>query len=386
MSTLYLYNPENDIALGHDPGARFTPPRAAERLARYGSPLLWWMAREGDSVYVPEPEDEAYARELAAWHDTMAQRFGHGAAIVHTLDVGEGVVAEPWGWSAHTARMIAQGGAKVPDTVTENLDMLRNLSHRRTSIEINRRLREALSGVYGHQLEATGAVEAKTADQADEALRMYGGEVFVKSPWSSSGRGVADGRRMTEEKLRERCLSAISRQGSVLIEPAYGKLADFAMLFRSDGRGRVSGHGLSVFFNERGASYTGNVVASDSRLRNIICRNLPERLLCDVNAELERILSGLVGSHYRGYLGVDMMAVAGKGGLPAMVPCVELNLRMTMGVVAHELYSRPHACGAQGADDMAVMKTIPGKRPTATPGALPLVPYNDYFNIELTEG
>ena len=72
-------------------------------------------------------------------------------------------------------------------------------------------------------------------------------------------------------------------------------------------------------------------------------------------------------------MGVDMMVVRRGDGF-ALVPCVELNLRMTMGVVAHRIHA---LTGMEG-----TMRVCPGKKATATRGALPLVPENPYFNIE----
>ena len=383
MNTLYLYNPENDIALGHDPKARFTAPRAAERLARYGAPVLWWVAEAGDAVYVPEPESEIYAEELALWRMEMERRFGPGAEIVHTLNVDK--MAEPWGWSAHTARILAEGGAEVPELIADNLGRIRDISHRHTSVEINRQIREELGEKWGSRLQAAGGREVRDARELERVLGTMGCGVFVKSPWSSSGRGVADCRRLSDDKTRERCLAIIARQGSVLVEPAYEKIQGFAMLFRSDGAGRVESVGLSVFMTERRASYSGNLVASDETLRARLVTLLPEELLRDVNRALERILTEITDSCYRGYMGVDMMAVATERGEAAIVPCVELNLRMTMGVVAHSLYRRLAGSG-KAPSGPGLMKMIPGKRPAATPEGLPLVPYNDFFNIVLEEG
>ena len=66
-----------------------------------------------------------------------------------------------------------------------------------------------------------------------------------------------------------------------------------------------------------------------------------------VRRELERRLSLLLAADYAGYLGVDMMICSDNGGL-LIHPCVEINLRMNMGVVSHVLsvrYLHPLATG-----------------------------------------
>lgn len=375
MNTLYIYNPENDIALAYDASVRFTPPRQAAMLARYGALLMSWIASDGDYVYVPEPLDEEYASSLRRWQVDVPDRFGLKSKIVHAFPTD--ALPEPWGWSVHIARTLVKGGVSLPRQIASHLEEMRNLSHRRISIEINCRLRQSLRLSWGDSVCAEGAEEIDDTEAMDSVLSCRGGDVFVKSPWSSSGRGVVDGRTLSSERLRERCRAIVAAQGSVLIEPAYDKVADFAMLFRSDGCGNVSFVGLSMFTTERGASYSGNIIDSDDAIFARLKDYVPAALLCDIRNELIAILSDLAGNAYRGYLGVDMMIVNVSDGKFAVVPCVELNLRCTMGVIAHEVYRHFNSTG--------MMRVVPGKRTAAEPlGALPLVPVNDCFNIFFT--
>ncbi len=59
----------------------------------------------------------------------------------------------------------------------------------------------------------------------------------------------------------------------------------------------------------------------------------------DRSSRSSRALTSLLDSRYCGYMGVDMMVVRRGDGF-ALVPCVELNLRMTMGVVAMKVAER----------------------------------------------
>lgn len=61
------------------------------------------------------------------------------------------------------------------------------------------------------------------------------------------------------------------------------------------------------------------------------------------------MLEKLYGGKYTGHLGVDMMVCPDQGGYPyAIHPHVEVNLRMTMGMVAWVFYNRFVACGSKG--------------------------------------
>lgn len=128
-----------------------------------------------------------------------------------------------------------------------------------------------------------------------------------------------------------------------MVERGYDKITDFASLFHSDGK-RVTFRGLSLFITESRGVYSGNVVAPQAMILDMIDRSaqsvglhtstdLPQRIH-DIASSLEPILSGLICPHYTGWLGIDMMIYRDTDGQPRIHPCIELNLRMTMGVVA----------------------------------------------------
>jgi hypothetical protein len=51
-------------------------------------------------------------------------------------------------------------------------------------------------------------------------------------------------------------------------------------------------------------------------------------------------IDDLIAPHYNGYLGIDMMLYWDENGKIALNPCVEVNLRMTMGMVTAAMGSR----------------------------------------------
>jgi len=132
----------------------------------------------------------------------------------------------------------------------------------------------------------------------------------------------------------------IRRQDSVMVEKALDKVLDFAMLFHA-GNGRVSLSGYSAFVAENGVAYSGNLVMPDCKIKNeYIGRYISPSVLDELESALPPILSELIGDIYNGYFGVDMMVYRDDSGDYAVAPCVEVNLRMTMGVVAHRLGKR----------------------------------------------
>lgn len=311
---IHLFNPENDLALAL--GCRhYTPPPHARAIHTAGALLPMWWAEQGDRILAPDSLREDAER--------LAARFGlHGKVAGGMPEADE---ACPWGWSLDAKRQFLRAGVKE-DVLPEYraIERMRQLSHRRMSVEILRRL----DGNHPIPLEITDPREVVEAERRAPGC-------YVKSPWSGSGRGVFCARSLGEEALLRRAEGIIHRQGSVMVERGLDKALDFAALFFSDGAS-VRFRGFSIFETEERGMYSGNVVAPQSWLEERLAGFIDYDGLMTTIGREEEILESLVGSDYRGWLGIDMM-VYREGGRYKTMPCVELNLRRTMGVVALDI-------------------------------------------------
>lgn len=379
MATAYWFCPENDIALGRDT-ASFTPPRQAAMLGRYGALLPWWSGTPDDVVLVPSDLSELERYALEQWQTAVTQAFGEGPRFVTNLNGIDRITRlQPWGISRYSAHRLERAGAPahLTDAMNAKADECRRLSHRRSSIRICRLLTEAIKPDKLTISVPHAPVEAFSIDEASKTIAEFG-EVYVKSPWSSSGRGVLHGHADAPGQLLRRCENAIATQGSVMIERAHKNLLDFAMLFRAS-EGKVTPEGLSLFFNVRDGAYGGNMLASDAGIAAHIRRLLPDFEPELLGGLMCRVLETLIGDSYTGPLGIDMM-VAEENGNTYLVPCVELNLRATMGFVARDVYRKT-------AGRYNLMQIIPGgvlngATHNALKGELAdLVPPNPYFRI-----
>ena len=128
MAKFYFFNPDNDLALAAGNGERYTPPAAALDLRRAGALLPLWWCSDGDEVLVETDE----AIEAA---DSLKSAFGlSGTAVRKSEAHGR---ALPWGWSPLSARLMREAGAAGVPTPDE-IERLRMLSHRRTSMPLAR--------------------------------------------------------------------------------------------------------------------------------------------------------------------------------------------------------------------------------------------------------
>lgn len=378
MTQLYIFNPENDLALAN--GCRnYYPPPAARQIARDLALLPLWYSADNAVVVVPECPDAAFVEKAA-------ERFG----IRHRIAVrskfrGAPYVTEcvPWGWSPYVVKRFTDMGissAILPSQ--ERISWYRELSNRKSAIRILQSLKRKGLDVPEPLPDYAGSVE--------DAMRFV--ETFprsvLKAPWSGSGHGLVWGRGMRERSVEQLCRGIINRQGGIVCERALDKVADFAMEFDA-GKDGVEFAGYSLFRTDEKGVYQGNLLADDTCIENLLCRYIRKEYLFSLRQAMAEVSGGILGGNYRGVFGVDMM-IYDDAGVYRINPCVELNLRMSMGALARVFYDRYVAEGVAGRLDILYFDkpgeavwyvenaaaeypaTIEGRRLVS--GVLPLVP------------
>ena len=193
-------------------------------------------------------------------------------------------------------------------------------------------------------------LEACTKIREVERYMILCNAPFVlKTPYSSSGRGLLwVEKRKPDTKTKNWIEGAFNKQGMISIESGLDKVQDFAMEFYSDGQGTVRYEGLSVFNTEERGSYTGNILEEQSTMLSRITRFTGEETYSRIQEAVRTVLQEVYGSTYAGCIGVDMLVYRQKDGSFAIHPCIEINMRYTMGMLALRLfqhYVAPRAVG-----------------------------------------
>lgn len=258
----------------------------------------------------------------------------------------------PWGWSLAMKQRYLRMGIPEDDLPTDEwLAELRRLSSREFAVAYYQRLTKVFeeesrllpcqAWFVSEKGQGAGGkrnvLDWLSYMQKDEvtscSLPLTPSNSFIlKAPWSSSGRGniVVDGFPVATNTA-QRIQHIIHEQGGIVVEPFYeDKVLDFAMEFdiKADGTQFL---GYSVFDADKMGHYGGNRVESqDELLKQIgLPDELLQRLVCYHQQELSRL-------SYRGPVGIDMMRL--RDG--RVHPCVEMNFRMTMGLLALTLYNK----------------------------------------------
>ena len=162
---------------------------------------------------------------------------------------------------------------------------------------------------------------------------------ILKSPWSSSGRGILTVENGWNESVEKWCTGVLSRQKSVIADRLYDKELDFALEFNINENGKVDCLGYSIFNAASSGQYTGNLVAQQDKLASLLHDSgIQPETLHSLKSFYINEFSRSLYPMYTGPAGVDMIIC--KGEKPTIHPCIEINLRMNMGIAAIHLAKR----------------------------------------------
>lgn len=331
--TIHIFNPEHDMALASGL-EHFTAPHAGRDLRHDLGflPVLW--AKKDDIVLV----DDIDSAKEALRHLNLATDGKFVDKAVLSQYIHGKTFVSPWGWDAPLRQqMKSLNIADVNLPSNGWLNAIRLASHRAWAAQHLLSKLHDIDGTIGESFEVKSVDELRVILAREK-------KIVLKAPWSCSGRGIRyveessksfQAKKSVEYGLTDNIVgwinNVIRHQGCVMVEPYYNKVCDFGMEFVSRGGGVVDYRGLSLFHTNNGA-YIGNVLDGETQKLTFLQQFIPNDKLHTVAQCICSLMATDLPT-YIGPFGVDMMVVKHDGHL-LLNPCVELNLRMTMGHVA----------------------------------------------------
>ena len=358
-----IFNPEHDLCLADGSGS-FIPPAAIVEFARRCS----WVER-----FMVEPTvavQDASAAGLATG-DAGGVDVGIAVATVAPVEI------MPWGWNRTLRdRLLKEGvpAEQLPDDA--QLDFIRENSRRELAVELHERLCAECTqcgfGVYAQRKSVCGEscpsvqkrivvppsyrIVAHNMEQI-EAFLQQRGRVVLKAPLSGSGKGVRFVSGEFMETDRGWCKRTLQRQGVVIVEQRMEIVKEFAMLFECGEE--VKFRGYSLFYATNGA-YKGNLLASNEYIEKLLGEFIAVDELRQVQEKIRLFLQEKLHGRYKGFVGVDQFVAEAAVGVDSLGvaylagatdaekdlsgrkytwnPAMEINLRMTMGLIARNIY------------------------------------------------
>ena len=337
MSKLYLFNPDSDLALANN-DENYMAPAPARKIGKDLALLPIWYCQAGSMVL-------AQSHPHAAYFNQLSTHFEFSTALITYSELAciKPASVELWGWNlAVRKQLIEQGISEDVLYTSKQLSQMRELSHRKTSALL-------LNQLAIHPLLCGLSETLYTISDLDCWSRQST-EFILKAPLSGSGKGLKWARYGLDSVTRRWFINLLDKQGSVMVEPIYNKVKDFAMEFQLHSPTEIEFIGFSSFTTNQNGAYTGNNLIADTVFENQLEQDyFYSGFLSEIRLLIEKQILRIYGKDYRGYLGVDMMVCrSSEKPYYQLHPCVEVNLRMNMGIVAHSIHKRYVAKNCEG--------------------------------------
>ena len=329
---IWLLNFEHDLALAS--GKPFyIPPKVATAMNEDLSPLPLWLS--GSAMVLTQqlttpaaiaPATKALMRQLGI--------EGELCPWVHFEPQG-GEHYHVWGWDPQSAQQLRKVGYEYG----EDLAHIKTWSHRGKTIDLLKTF--VSNGLFPASLLPR---KATRLNEVEEWTRHE--KLILKAPLSGSGRGIWWALNGFDFNVHRWSNRTISTQGCILCEPIWEKTGDFAMEFRCTD-GKVLCAGYSHFMADNAGVYRCNLLESDDTIGALLAQKVGGDTLKNVRKLWTELLTQSIAPHYNGIVGIDMLTGLVEGQ-ERLNPCVEINLRMTMGMAARLVYDQWIAPGSTG--------------------------------------
>lgn len=292
---MYIFNPEHDLCLAN-----------------------------GDPHFVPPDSALTFGRDCADLTKYMK-------GLDPCADSGKAIL--PWGWNHQLRNRLLKEGYDAENLLSpERIDLIAELSNRKFAQKCLEYISSKMGDIKQHPITTESyRIVAHSIEEVNHFIARHH-NVVLKAPLSGSGKGI----RFVSDQLSHSdngwCRNLISRHGCVIVEQRLTILQEFAMLFRCIG-GNVEFCGYSLFYSHNGA-YRGNILASNRYIEGKLSRFIPLEVLMESRKLLTSFLKSEVAGKYDGFVGVDQFYSEEMG----FNPVVEMNIRMTMGLLARNIY------------------------------------------------
>ena len=334
---IYLYNPTCEYAIANG-SANWQPNRILQKMEFDLSALPLFFAEKEDFVLVGKIPSKEFIESLEQIGIAVPNFIlKTDSKNPNFTDLPKNKLL-PWGWSPAVHKLLSpfkqSCSAEFQQSPVFNWrPEHREVTSRKFAAEILNKLQATLDIDYILPIKFSPKI-CTTQNDIETAIREWG-NVMIKAPWSSSGRGLQPiTKTPVHPKVWEKVMGIVKEQGYAIAEPYLNKVLDLAFQFEIKNR-KVAFLGISNFCTNKKGQYEGNYL-------NGLPENLEKRLLefADfVSREIRQPLINAIETSemaifYEGVFGVDTLIYIDEKDNLKINPCLEINVRYTMGLLS----------------------------------------------------
>lgn len=319
---IWLLNFEHDLALASG-NRHYIPPKVAVSMNEDMSPLPLWLT--GNATVLTK-QLTLSAATSAATQKVMEDLGIAGRLVPSALFEPEGGESyNVWGWDPQSAQQLEKAGHHC----AQDLEHIRQWSHRGKTIGFLQDF--ANKGLFPSEMIPR---KATTEQEIEEWTTQK--QYVMKAPLSGSGRGIWWALNGYDFNVQRWSRRTLADQQCILCEPIWEKTGDFAMEFDCKA-GEAHFAGYSQFIADNAGVYRCNTLRNDSKIEQTLAEKVGADKVLATKQLWKEMLEQTIARKYNGIVGIDMLTGI-CNGRETLNPCVEINLRMTMGMAARLVY------------------------------------------------
>lgn len=341
LPNLYYFNPTCEYAIANGDSA-WHPNQILQKMESDLATLPLFLAQSDDCVIVDKIPSILFINSLKKLEINLPRFVTQKEVRINkkfTSLKRDKLI--PWGWSPAAHKILSPLKVSCSDEFKNSPVFNWQPEHKYLySKKFASTILKTLLYEYGneHFIPKSELTEACTTQQEIEKLLSKWGKLMIKAPWSSSGRGLQPiTKTPVHPKVWDKLLAIVKNQGYVIVEPYLNKVLDLAFLFEIV-KGKIKLIGFSNFTTDYKGQYTGNRLngLADDLDKEVVefAHSIPKKIIPQLIEILE--LSDLA-KFYEGYICVDTLIYKNEKNELKINPCLEINIRQSMGLLSLQL-------------------------------------------------
>lgn len=335
---IYLFNPTCEYAIANG-NPSWQANKILQKMESDLAAIQMFLAQQKDFVLVDTMPSDSFLNTLkdlgfSIPHFILKDEAKSGKEFI-SLKKNKLL---PWGWSPAAHKTLSSFKESCSEKFKSSpvfnwQPEYKKLYSKRFAMEI---LKDIIDNFPNEHYISKQQLTTVCETKAEIELHLQKWEkLMVKAPWSSSGRGLQPiTKTPVHEKVWEKILAMVKDQGFVIVEPYVNKVLDLAFQFELK-NGKVSFLGFSNFSTDYKGQYNGNSLNGlpwdlDQEILDF-AHSIPEKIIPTLSKIIE---SNQLSESYEGFFGVDTLIFRDENKDLKINPCLEINLRQNMGLLA----------------------------------------------------
>ena len=330
---LFHFNPTCEMAVANGQTS-YMPPAHLKQFEHDLATLPCFFGGKNDFVFVPEVVNSSFTDYLCGLNFDVPSFI----ASVNDFNINDRLdELSPWGWSPAVHKKLESFLPFCDEKWLEHPMSRWNTDHalllsRETNYKFAKLLIEQSINDYELLEIPALPLKVKTLDEIESLIYKMQPPMLLKSPWSASGRGLFKIRDINEHAETNAWVkSKLKQQGFFFAEPFLQKIQDVSFHFYAT-KDSIEFLG-TTFFN---TDAKGQFISCNIRYPE--CPNLKIAFMTEACLQASEFLtSGLkkfeINKYYHGPIGIDALFFRTKNNTIKLHPCIEVNLRHTMGLL-----------------------------------------------------